>query len=392
MRHPARLMCSCALLACLCGPLGLRLEARAQPSFTKPIVTQERARKAVAGPEARDDSPQAVERDRQDAQAGKAEAQYALGLRHLEGGGVQRDPAAARLLWEQAAAQGHAGAEYRLGLLLRQGQGGPRDVPGAGRVLLQAAQQGVGGAQFQVAEMYAAGEMGPPDKDAALQWYRASGAQGDREALFRAGMLLLSGEGVRQSDHEAFDLLTLSARKGFPKAMHNLGVLYALGRGTGRDLAQAAKWERLASGLGVTEAQFAYGVMLLRGQGVLQDHAEGLRTLRLAASGGHARAKALLAQADASDDAARNLPQATRELRDKALAGDTPSRVHLGTLYAAGAGGLKKDPAQAFLWLELAARDGDPVATAHRDALNLKPAEQERIRARIGALSPQTVQ
>lgn len=380
------LLGAAALLALLAP-----VPAPAQPSYTKTIVTREAAQKAVAAPQA-DNSPQAVERDRQDAEAGKAEGQYALGARCLEGRGLPRDYGQARLWLGRAAEQAEPRAQHWLGVMHRQGLGGPRNLPEAGRLLLLAANQGNGPAQFQLAEMYATGQLGPVDSDAALQWYRASGSQGDREALFRAAMLLLSGEGVRQGDQEACDLLALSARRGHAKALHNLAVLQAQGRGTSRDMAQAARNERLAAGLGVAEAQFAYGLLLLRGEGVLQDHAEGLRQLRHAAAGGHARARAVLAQVEAGDQAEKHLPQATRELKATALAGDSKARLHLGTLYATGAGGLRKDPPQAYLWLDLAAQGGEAMAAVHRDALNLKPAELERARAQVRALAPQTVQ
>jgi TPR repeat protein len=60
-----------------------------------------------------------------------AEAQYQLGLMLSEGRGGAKDEAAARALFEKAAAQNHPGALERLGAFAEQGLGGPKDSAAA---------------------------------------------------------------------------------------------------------------------------------------------------------------------------------------------------------------------------------------------------------------------
>jgi uncharacterized protein len=56
-----------------------------------------------------------------------AEAQYQLGLMLADGTGGARDDAAARNLFEKAAAQNHPGALERMGAFTQEGRGGPKD-------------------------------------------------------------------------------------------------------------------------------------------------------------------------------------------------------------------------------------------------------------------------
>jgi TPR repeat protein len=60
-----------------------------------------------------------------------AEAQYQLGMMLADGVGGPKDDAAARTLFEKAAAQGHPGALERMGAFAQAGRGGPRDADAA---------------------------------------------------------------------------------------------------------------------------------------------------------------------------------------------------------------------------------------------------------------------
>ena len=60
-----------------------------------------------------------------------AEAQYQLGLMMEDGTGGPADDAAARALFEKAAAQNHPGALERMGAFSQSGRGGPKDSDAA---------------------------------------------------------------------------------------------------------------------------------------------------------------------------------------------------------------------------------------------------------------------
>ncbi len=65
------------------------------------------------------------------AEKNSAEAQYQLGLMFADGVGGPQDDAAARALFEKAAAQDHPGALERMGEFAQKGRGGPQDSSAA---------------------------------------------------------------------------------------------------------------------------------------------------------------------------------------------------------------------------------------------------------------------
>lgn len=70
------------------------------------------------------------------------EAQYQLGVMMAEGVGGPKDDAAARNLFEKAAAQNHAGALERMGAFAQSGRGGPQDSAAAKAYYQRAADLG----------------------------------------------------------------------------------------------------------------------------------------------------------------------------------------------------------------------------------------------------------
>ena len=76
-----------------------------------------------------------------------AEAQYQLGLMLADGTGGAKDDAAARGLFEKAAAQNHPGALERMGAFTLEGRGGPKDSSAAKAYYERAAALGDEGAK-----------------------------------------------------------------------------------------------------------------------------------------------------------------------------------------------------------------------------------------------------
>ena len=65
------------------------------------------------------------------ANRGHHEAQYNLGVLHVNGLGVSRSHTKAADLWRSAAAAGHTGAQFNLGLCCQNGDGAPRSTDAA---------------------------------------------------------------------------------------------------------------------------------------------------------------------------------------------------------------------------------------------------------------------
>gem|GEM_PF-2815486 len=105
------------------------------------------------------------------ADAGYADAQYALGLMFRKGQGVPQDYAAAMLWYRKAAEQGHAKAQTGLGAGYRKGHGVEQNDQLALKWTLLGAEQGNADAQRGLASIYAAGQGVAPDNITALMWY-----------------------------------------------------------------------------------------------------------------------------------------------------------------------------------------------------------------------------
>ena len=101
---------------------------------------------------------QAFEKRRAQAEAGDAEAQYALAMQLRFGVGVPQDLAAGAAWLLRAAEKGYLEAQFTLGLLYEQGRDGvPRDYVEAVAWLRTAAEAGHRMAIFELAEMYDTG-------------------------------------------------------------------------------------------------------------------------------------------------------------------------------------------------------------------------------------------
>ncbi len=128
---------------------------------------------------------------RQDAEAGDAEAQNALGALFYSGEAISKDATgkvmdydleAAAGWFYRAAEQGHAGAQFNLGLLYAEGQGVQQDAAKAVEWFTKAAEQGNVDAQNNLGVMHLIGEGVPKDINKAVEWFEKAAAQGNEEA------------------------------------------------------------------------------------------------------------------------------------------------------------------------------------------------------------------
>lgn len=157
------------------------------------------------------------------AEAGNADAQYALGSMYSDGLGVRRSPRDAALWFEKAAQQGHADAQFSLGFLLLYGAGeganaAPADAAAGLPWLEKAAAQGNGPAQYFVGYVYWTGLGVTPDRDKARQWSLRAADRGVIDAQYQAGTILASERGAANAV-EAYKWLELAARQGDARAV-----------------------------------------------------------------------------------------------------------------------------------------------------------------------------
>lgn len=152
---------------------------------------------------------------RQAADAGHAQAQFALGSMYSFGQGVSESKTEARGWFEKAAAQNHPVALYNLGLYYDRGIGVT------------------------------------PDRLRALTYYRLGALAGDGQAAYNAGQLLVLGDGVPADAEDGLRLLKIAADLHIPQAQMAIGWAHEKAMGVPRDVpaALAAYAQAEAGGL-----------------------------------------------------------------------------------------------------------------------------------------------
>lgn len=135
-------------------------------------------------------SPAEVCRTRADADAGHAEAQFALAF-FLSANPVSQDYAQALGWYLKAADQNHRLAQFNLGQMYAQGQGVPTDDAVAVSWMRRAADGGDAGAQFNLGERFGRASLHDSATTAesrveSYKWFSLAAAQNYRDALTRS--------------------------------------------------------------------------------------------------------------------------------------------------------------------------------------------------------------
>jgi len=149
------------------------------------------------------------------AEQGKARAQYKLGNAYLRGNEVDVDLDRAVKWFKAAADQKHAKAEYKLGYLYSLGKGVKKNSRTAFKYLKRSAERGYSPAQFYLGKMYASGKGTKRDYDAAISWMEKAKADsyGPADSELRRIKKELASSGSQQ----ATKVKVASATKSRPK-------------------------------------------------------------------------------------------------------------------------------------------------------------------------------
>lgn len=191
-------------------------QAALQPSTEAP--TPAPAPEPTPAPAAAPSTPQTPPSDLEILQArandGDADAQFALGVRHRDGIGVEPNYSTAADWFDRAAQQGHVPAQLGLGIMYRQGLGRPRDLDLAKLWLHAAARAGDPDAQKLLGEVYVDESAGVPDYFQAARWFREAAQQGVVDAQYNMGVLYEGGLGVPRDFAQAYYWFSLAANAG----------------------------------------------------------------------------------------------------------------------------------------------------------------------------------
>jgi TPR repeat protein len=116
------------------------------------------------------------------ADGGNRDAQFHIGVRFLQGNGVDADPAEAARWLRLAAEQDHAIAQRLLGDAYAEGRGVAADPVESTEWYRAAAEQGDVDAQVELALRYANGSGVAVDTAEAARWFERAAERGDVEA------------------------------------------------------------------------------------------------------------------------------------------------------------------------------------------------------------------
>ena len=115
------------------------------------------------------------------ANAGDAEAQWALGAMYYDGFLLLQDYGQGVAWYRKAAEQGHAEAQWGLGVAYAFGHGVSKDVGQSVAWTRKAAEQGVAMAQFRLGLAYFLGQGVPEDYVEAHKWLNLAASRADAE-------------------------------------------------------------------------------------------------------------------------------------------------------------------------------------------------------------------
>ena len=185
------------------------------------------------------------------AERGDRQAQFALGVAHLNGSGAPKDRKAAREWFQKAAAQNHGGALYNLGVLAIDAD--IQDFAGAAALFRKAAELGDMDAAYGLSVFYREGTGVPRDRAESIRWLQRAAQESHVAAMVEFGVALFNGDGVEKSEAGAAKLFGRAAQANSPIAQNRLARLYAAGRGVKADMVEAMKWHILARANGVKD-------------------------------------------------------------------------------------------------------------------------------------------
>lgn len=206
------------------------------------------------------------------------------------GSGGRVDAAAARVLFEKAAATGDPAARLRVAILWHLGRSGfakdPRKAAELARPVLEPvrrlAENGDAVAQVYWASSLLSGVGQPENPGAAVPWFRKAAEKGQIWAIYNLAVMHEAGDGVERDPVQALAGYRKAAELGHAVAMLETSRFYAEGIGTRQDPAAALVWRRRAAERRVPKAMGGYAWHLLTGNGVPGNVSEGLVWLRQA--------------------------------------------------------------------------------------------------------------
>ncbi len=181
---------------------------------------------------------------------GLAEAQKELAVCYHCGYGIPPSSETAAYWYQKAADQGHIDATSALASCYQFGDGVKEDAKKAAELYEKAAVAGHSDAQRLLGDCYLHGNGVAQDYYEAVKWYSKAIASGSKHAIYDLGLCYFDYydyELAACDMDRAFECFSLSAETdGYPPAFCMLGVCYENGYGTAKDLEKAKEMYQLS--------------------------------------------------------------------------------------------------------------------------------------------------
>lgn len=231
---------------------------------------------------------------REAAEAGNAQAQYALALLYRQGGLIAKSESRARELLERSAGAGVPEAQALLGEILLEEIGEFESADPAQEWLRRAAKQGHVRAHASLGKSYL--DRAPREYQRAIEHLTVAAEAGLPDAQLMLGIAYYNGGALYRSraepDHRrGYEWIVRAAQAGVPLAWTWIGWAYKDGKAVPQDLERAAAaWYRAAE-LGDPPGANALALAYRDGIGVPRDRQMYVAWSNRAAELGHAGAR-----------------------------------------------------------------------------------------------------
>lgn len=226
---------------------------------------------------------------RKAAEAGHADAQYALAVLLLAVSDspdrAQRDEA---LTWLRRSAKSLPESVYLLALVSARASADPKAAEA--EVVRKAAQAGYAPAQYRMAADLLLQPPQPERDRVAVDLLQKAADQGHLAANLDLGVLLLEGTRVARDVARALPLLERAAGAGEPRAEYALGRAYTTGEGPESDSAKGIALIQRAAAKRLPAAEYAMGFAHTQGIGVGVDDVKAFAWFQRSAAQGYADA------------------------------------------------------------------------------------------------------
>jgi TPR repeat protein len=188
-----------------------------------------------------------------------------------------------------------------------------------------------------------------------------------------------SSEGASERTYSSLSEVEAWAKEGDIEAINQLVWMHYEGHLTPKNHLEAFRWANVSSDMGDPQGKFMLALLYQEGAGVEENRVKAIRLLRETADKGHGSAMVQLAFAYYEGKGVEvNQAEAVKWLRSAAEANVRSAQSLLAAAYLAGDKGVQRDLQSAYVWLQMAKKNGVEEAEEMLDQVEQELSNEER--------------